>query len=167
MGAIVTGGLQSLGIMQQGQAAAGAAKFNAKVSAENAAVARQNAAIISQAGSEQAAQKSLGNKEVMGSFKANKGAGGVDINSGSSAQTESSIGEIGQLDAMTIRSNATKEAYGQQVKATNEEAQSLLSLNEAKEDIQGSQLEAGTAFLATMDNAAQNFAKFAMAGGMG
>lgn len=163
MGAV----MQGLGVWQQSQAAAGAAHFNSKVAAENAAVARQNAAIVGQAGAEQAAQASLRTKEQLGSFKANKGAGGTSINSGSNVDTSMSIGEIGKLDAMTIRSNATKEAYGQQVKATNEQAESLLQANEAKEDVQAGQFAGATTFVSGLENAAANFAKFQMAGGSG
>lgn len=165
LGQVASGAMGAFGQIQQGQAAAGAAKFNAQIAKENAAQERQNAAIVGQAGAEQAAQASMRGKEQAGSFAANKGAGGVQMNTGSSQQTGQSIADLTQLDAMTVRSNAVKQAYGHEIQAVNKQAEASLDLEQAKEDIQSSQIGAATTFLSGASTGAANYAQFQMAGG--
>jgi hypothetical protein len=166
MGAIVEGTLGGFGAYAQGHAKAEAANYNAALAIQNANIQKQNATIAGQSGSQQAAMQSLKTRAMMGSERANQAASGINVNSGSAIDTQASTHEIGALDAMTVRTNAAREAHGYRVQATNQEAQGNLDKYEANYDEQSGIFNAGTTFLSTVDNAAKNMAKMSMAGGM-
>lgn len=155
----------AVGAYEQGQAASKAAKFNAQVERANAAISHENANIAGQAGAEQAFQVGLKNRATQGSIKANQAAAGVEVNSGSALDVRSSAAELGQLDALTVRSNAAREAYGYQQQAESHVAQSSLDLFEAKNDQTAGLINAGSTFLGAAGSAASNFAKYQLAGG--
>jgi hypothetical protein len=50
--------------------------------------------------------------------------------------------EVGMINAMTIRSNASREAYGQEVQATSDTAQAQLDLMEGSQAAEGGDLGA-------------------------
>lgn len=56
-------------------------------------------------------------EKVIGSQRAGFAAGGVDVNSGSALNTQADAAYLGELDALTIRQNAAKEAWGFKVQA--------------------------------------------------
>lgn len=167
-GAQVAGGaIGAYGSYEQGQAAKSAANYNAQVATENSQVAKQNANIAGQAGDQQAGIKELENRVKLGSIKANQGASGVDINSGSAVKVQQSAAELGALDALTIRSNATKTAYGYEVQGQNETAQAQLDKYSGQTAQEAGNIGAASTFLGGVGNAASTFAKFQMAGGFG
>lgn len=167
MGSIVTGGLQSYGQLFEGNAQADAAKYNAYIQRQNAAIATTNQNIASQSGAEQASLSEQRTRATSGAIQANQGASGVDVNSGSAVDTRQSAAEIGELDALTIRSNATREAYGYENQAVSDTAQANLDTAEAKNDITASEIGATGTFIGAQDKAAANFLSFQMSGGFG
>src|SRR5690242_19657087 len=56
---------------------------------------------------------------MIGSQRAGLAANGVDINSGSAVDVQSTTAATGEADALTIRNNAARQAYGQQVQGLN------------------------------------------------
>ncbi len=154
------------GAIQEGQAQAGAARYNAQVDLANASQARQNATIAGQAGEAQAGLESLRGKAQMGDIRATQGASGIDINSGSAKDVQMSASNINRLDAMTIRSNAVKEAYGYQTQALGHEAESLLKGYEAKAAIKGSKVKAASTFLSGTGDAMSSYAMTGAGGGV-
>lgn len=167
-GATIASGIAgTFGAISEGQAKGDSDRFNAQVSNQNAAVATENAAIAGQAGSEQAAQQSQKTRAEVGSIKTNQAAGGVDVNSGSAVDTQVSARELGDLDALTIRSNATKEAYGYVNQANNFKAQANLDESEARNDVTSGWLNGATTLLGTVSGAADKFGQLQAAGGLG
>lgn len=125
-------GVQAVGAMQSAAAQAASAKYNAQIQAENAQIATKNASYASQEGEANAANQELKNRANVGSMKSNQAAGGVNVNVGSAVESRASAAELGQLDAMTIRSNAARQAYGYLTQAAGYTAQSRLDTAEAK-----------------------------------
>lgn len=166
MGTIVTGAMTAVGQFAAGNAKANAANYNAQVAIMNANQQKQNAVIASQSGSQQATMQSLKTRATIGAERANQGASGVNVNTGSAIDTQASTHEIGTLDAMTVRTNAAREAFGYQTAAVNQEAQATLDKYEAKYDREAGMLQAGTTLLSTGQDAAAKFAKLQMAGGL-
>lgn len=117
---------QASGAKQQAKAQAGAYDYQAQVAANNAKVAQQNATFAGEIGESNAERQEMRTRATVGAIKAGQGASGVDINSGSAADVRASAGELGALDALTIRSNAARQAYGYQTTATSATAQSGL-----------------------------------------
>lgn len=163
--ATVAGGvMQAAGQAQQASAASKAAAYNAQVSQRNSEVAIQNARLASEAGTAEVASQELKNRALSGEMAANQGASGVDVGSGSFKAVNESERQLGQLDAMTIRSNATKEAYGYETQAQNFQAQSSLDTAESKNaSTAGKYAVAGT-LLGTLGSATSQWQQFQLQG---
>lgn len=61
--------------------------------------------------------------QMVSTQRAAQAASGVDINSGSAASVRSSTKMMGELDALTIKNNAWREAWGYQVESNNQKEQ--------------------------------------------
>lgn len=124
--AVASAGVKAYGEMKTAQANSAADKYNAQIADNNATIATQQANWEAESGEQQVAAKELENRAKVGSIEANQGASGVEVGTGSNADVVTSTKEIGALDAMTIRSNAVKRAYGYQVENTSDRAQAEL-----------------------------------------
>lgn len=156
-----------LGTYISAQASSKAAKFNAQVASENSKAAKQNAAIAGQAGAEQAAVTSQKTKALVGSMISNEGASGVDVNSGSALESRISATEVGDLDTLTVRSNATKEAYGYKTQSENFENESNLDKLEAESASTGGEIGTASTFLGGIGDVGTNWYKYQLSGGFG
>jgi hypothetical protein len=58
-------------------------------------------------------------RALIGAQRAALGASGVDISTGSAVDVQADAAGIGELEALTIRNNARREAYGYEVDALN------------------------------------------------
>lgn len=163
----LSAGVGAYGAYQTGQAEKASSLYNARISQQNAAIATQNMNIAGQAGAAQAGMSEQRTRATTGAIKANQAASGIDVNSGSAVAVQSSASELGELDALTIRSNATREAYGYEQQAHSLNAQSNLDKFEAANDSTAGAINATSTFLGGAGNAANEFAKYRMAGGFG
>lgn len=159
--------LGAYGALQSAHAQSAAAKYNAAIATENANVEAQNAQIAGQAGAQQAGMESMKGRAALGELKANQAAGNVDVNSGSAVSTQMSERELSELDALTVRSNATKQAYGYEVQSENQKAQAALDTYEAQQDIQAGNVNAVSTFLGSASSTANKWARFQMQSGVG
>lgn len=133
-------GVSAAGSYMTGQANSEAAAYQAQVARNNAVIARQNATTDIQAGEAAAVNEGLKTRARLGQEKAAQGASGIDVNTGSAADVRAGTDEIGMLQAMTIRSNAAKTAYSDQVQASSQEAQAQLDTMESEKDQDGAVL---------------------------
>lgn len=156
--------VSAYGQYQQGQASEATAGYNAKVASQNANIAQQNAIISSQAGSSLAGMQSQKTRATIGSIRADQGASGVQTDTGSAAQTKISARELGEIDALTVRSNALKEAHGYQVQSENQMAQSLLDKYEGAAASSAGKFGAGSTFLGGVAKAAGSYYQGKQAG---
>lgn len=163
----VGGVVGAVGAYQQSQAASNAAKYNAQVSTQNATLAQRNASISAQSGEAQVGMQQQKTRATLGAIKANQAASGLDVNSGSAVDVRSSASELGELDALTVRSNAMREAFGYRTQSTNYKAQSTLDQYQAENADTAGIIGAGSTFLGGVSSAASNYAKYQMAGGFG
>jgi len=164
---VVGAGVGAIGSMTSANAASESAKYNAEIASNNAKIATQNANYAGAAGTAQAEQAALKTRAEVGSMAASEGASGVDINSKSNLDVRSSARQLGELNAITIRSNAARAAYGYNVKAASDTATGQLDLASAQNDLTAGALNAGTTVLSTAGSAAMNFANFTKNGGGG
>jgi hypothetical protein len=158
--AIGGAGLSAAGAYSSAEAQASNANYQAQVAANNAAVAKQNATLDTAAGVTQSGNQELKTRAAVGTTKAGQAASGVDVNSGSFPAVRSSESELGMLDAMTIRSNAAKEAYSQQVAATGDTAESTLLSSEASQAKAAAPISALGTFLGQASSAGGKFAQY-------
>lgn len=148
----VVGGI---GAIQQGNAASAAAGYNAKVAANNAAIATQNANYAGAEGEQNLAATAAKTRAQIGATLAEQGASGVDINSGSSVKVRESEAKLGMLDALNIRSQAVRQAYGFQNQSDSYVAESGLEKSKAKSNQIGGYLNAGSTVLGGIGNASK------------
>lgn len=100
--ATVYGGYQA---KQQGDAANETAKYNARLS-ENEAIKTRNK------GAEEENQQRRRTAELISSQRASLGASGVEVGSGSALQLQTDAATLGEADALRIRSNFGDAAQG-------------------------------------------------------
>lgn len=109
---IASTALSAYGQYQQGQQAEATANYNAKVAerdAQNKEIAATDAVRRGQLAEDQQRQKT---RQILASQRVGLAAGGDDL---SDISTQSIFGDTaaaGELDALTIRSNAAREAWG-------------------------------------------------------
>lgn len=83
-----------------------------------AAVAENNASFAAAEGEVKGTDAGLKEAATVGAVKAAQAARGIDVNKGSAAKVQQSAEQLGQLDILTIRSDAAREAYGYHTQAT-------------------------------------------------
>ncbi len=154
-GAIALAGTaaSAVGSIAQGQAAAQAAAYNAQIQANNAKIATENASLAGAEGSANVEAKSLQTRAKVGAIEANQAAAGIDIGSGSATDVRQSATQVGALEALNIRANATRQAYGYQTQAASDLAQSELDKKESSYDKSAGYLKAGATLLSSAGNA--------------
>ena len=102
-----------------GSANKAAADSQADVADFNASVADEQAQDAIERGTVQEDQFRTQVKGAIGTQRATQAGNNVDVSFGSSVDTQADAAFLGELDALTIRNNAMREAYGYQVTATN------------------------------------------------
>jgi len=134
---IITGiagaGVSAAGQYGSLQAQSANAAYQAQVAANNAKIALQNQGMDIASGEVQAGNQGLQTRAMVGATKAGQGASGVDVNTGSTVAVRQGEAELGALDALTIRSNASKKGYADLVQATGFQAESGLLTQESQQ----------------------------------
>ena len=120
-----------MGAQQSASAKSAAERYQAQVAANNATIANQNATTALQAGQAAEAAQRMKTAGLIGSQRAGLAANGVQLNSGSALDVQSDAASLGELDALTIRSNAARTAAGYEAQAGNSTAQSQLDQAQA------------------------------------
>ncbi len=146
--------MNAVGDIQKSRAAAASAGYNAKVAQNNALIAEQNAAFAGAEGEQQAGAEGLKTKATYGGTLARQGASGVDIKSPSFENVLTSEAELGKVNAMNIRSNAARQAYGYQTAATSDLAQAQLDRAQQKYDKESGYINAFSTVLGGATKAA-------------
>lgn len=157
--------MSAFGALEQGQAQANSDKYNGQIAMANSQIATRNAVQASEAGEIQAANAEARTRAGAGAIKTNQAASGIDVNKGSAVDIQQSESQLGKLDALTIRSNAAKQAYGYETQSFSDAAQSNLDQYAAKNDIQASEISATSTLLGQSSNAASKFQEYQQASG--
>ena len=125
-----SGGMGIIGSLMGGNAKAEAYKYQSSMAMYNAAIAKQNQKYALDVGEQQAERQGIAGAAQAGQIKAGQAASGVDVNSGSAKDVQTSQHLVSQMDLNTIREKAAKTAYDFSVQATNYENQAK-GLNKA------------------------------------
>lgn len=119
--------MTATGQIQQGNAAAAAGKYNQQIAEMNAKIADKQARDALERGKIEEQNKRKQVAQISGAQTAAMAANGVDIAFGSPLDTLVDTAIQGELDALTIRSNAYREEYDFKVKGANSRAQGRLA----------------------------------------
>lgn len=100
-----------------GQQEQAAAEDQAQVDEYNAGVAGLQAQDAIETGAEEESQYRASVRAILGTARAKAGASGVDAGFGSALDTQADIANLGEQDALQIRTNAARAAWGYKVQA--------------------------------------------------
>lgn len=120
--------LGAVGSIQQGQAAAASAKYNNQVAQMNATISERRAKDAIERGATEEQKKRQQVQRILGEQQTAMAANGVDLTFGSPLDTMVDTAVLGELDALTIRTNAYREEYDYRVQAANQRAGGQLEL---------------------------------------
>ena len=118
-----SGALGVFSSLMGGGAKADAYKYQSSMAWQNAAIAKQNQKYALDVGEQQAEKQGIAGAAQAGQIKAGQAASGVDVNTGSAKEVQTSQHLVSQMDLNTIREKAAKTAYDFSVQATNYENQ--------------------------------------------
>lgn len=152
-------GVSTYGSIQSASAQKASADYQAQVAAGNQATALQNASFAAASGEQQAAIQEQKTRANVGAIEASEGSSGVDINSPTASAIRTSAGELGALDAQTIRSNAARQAYGYETQSTNYENASSADTASGENAQVADNFNAGSGLLSSVGNESLNYAK--------
>lgn len=119
---------QAAAAQQAAQAQAQAMQYNAQIAEMNAQISERRAKDALERGALEEQQQRLRAAQLQGKQRAALAANGVDLTFGSPLDEMVDTAVLGELDALTIRSNAAREAYDFEVQAANQRAGGQLNL---------------------------------------
>lgn len=141
-------GVSAYGAYQQQQSANAAAEYNAKVANRNQQIAKIQAEEAKKQGDIEAKKY----KQQVAALQAGQRAGyagaGILVDAGTPYQVGEDTSVLGELDAMTIKRNAARQAWGYQVQGMNYSAESDLYRMSKRSAL----LTGGTALLSGIGN---------------
>lgn len=120
--------ISAYGQMQQGKAARGQAEYQAGVARNNKIMADRAAEDAIERGKVSERNQRYKTQQLIGEQRAVLAANGVVVDQGSALDITTDTAGIGELDALTIRSNATREALGFRQRAYNYGAEADLAV---------------------------------------
>jgi len=121
----VTQHQQAGAVLAQGQYAKRIADFNANLDEQQAADAITRGATAEH-------QSRVATKQIIGAQRASYAAQGIDANIDTASDIQAETAGLGELDALTIRNNAAREAYGYDVRASNSRMQGVMDMTTAR-----------------------------------
>jgi hypothetical protein len=102
-------------------------QYQSAVYANNAKIASQQQQNALAAGQNAESEQRIKTGELIGLQKASQGANNIDVNSGSAVDVRNSTALQGESDALAVRYNAAQQAFGYQVTAASDVAQSRMA----------------------------------------
>lgn len=124
---VVSTAVTMMGQQQQADAAKKSAEYTAAVNRNNAQIAEWNAQDAEARGAIAERKQALETTQLMARQRAGLAANGVVIDSGSALDITSDTAAFGRLDALTVRSNAQREALGFRTQGMNYNAEADLA----------------------------------------
>ena len=162
---------QALGAISQarGQRQAAAAKaqeyeYQAKVDDNNRKVALWKAQDAKDRGAKEEASLRTKVAALKGRQKSALAASGVEIGDGSALDILADTAALGELDALTIRSNAEREAYENKVNASNLAANAGMKRMGATNSLIAGKINAQTSLLSGAGSIASKWANYKTSG---
>ena len=155
--------VSAFGSVEAGNAAKASSDYQAQVARNNALIAGQNAAWTAESGESKVAAQGMKTAETVGKTKAAQGASNIDVNTGSAIGVQHAESKLGALDALTIRSNSAREAYGYEVAASSDTAEAGLLEQQGSQQQTAGDIGGLSSFLSGASSVGSNYARLQMA----
>lgn len=149
----------AVGAVQQVNAANAAADATTQQSKENAKIADAQARDTMLAGQIEEDRRRQQTRALLGSQRAAFAANNVDMSTGTPMELLGDTAAIGEEDAMTIRANAARQAWGYQVDANNSRNQGRMAQAAASNNATGTYLTSASSLLSQGSNIYGNYKK--------
>lgn len=133
------------GARSQAAAVSAADSYQAQVARNNAMIQEKNAQMAEQVGQTAEQNQRQKTAQIIGRTKTSIAANGFDTTSGTPADIVADEAKLGELDALTIRNNAARAAYGYRVEGMSDTANAGLLDMSAKNDIVAGKIKADAA----------------------
>jgi hypothetical protein len=150
-------GVSAYGQIQAGQAAKAAGDYNAAVARNNQIVAERQAQDALARGEVAETEQRRKVRMLASSQRAALGASGVQLDAGTPLDLLGDTAAMGELDALTIRNNAEREAYGYRVQGVNFGAEAGLQTMRGNNAMSGALMSAGGTVLSGAGNVADRW----------
>ena len=157
---IAGGAVSAFGKIQEGEAAASAANYQAQVARNNAQIAQQNAEYASQAGEVEAQKAGLEARAGLGSIRAAQAASNVSLTSPSLQNVYAGSEQLYRLDTANIIQNAALRARSYQAKGAEYLAEADLQTSRARDAKSAGYIGALGSTLTTVGNFSEKWEKF-------
>lgn len=158
MGTTFLGGLVgAFSAFMGGEAQQQMYNYQAGVAKLNAQIAQQNATYAIKVGELQAMQTGLQGAQRLGQIKASEAASGLDVNTGSARDVQTSQRKVLGQDVAAIRSNAAKTAYNYEVEGVQYSSQAELDTLAGKNARTAGMIGAASSILGSASSVGQEW----------
>lgn len=138
--------------------------YAAEVARKNAALSRLSAQDARTAGSYAESVARMKSGKLGAAQKASFAANGIDVASGSVQDVMASSAAMGELDALAIRYNAEREAYGQDIQTANLEAQAKMSKKASRNSLLKGVIGGASSFISGASSLSDKWAAYKTSG---
>jgi len=142
------------GQIQAGKQAKGRAAYQAAVARNNATIAGYKAEDARRRGEIEAEKQGKATAQLIGRQRAALAGGGVTVGQDSAGQLVRDTAALGRLDALTIQSNAEREALGFEARGVSFESEARLQGLVGENAVSSSYLKAGASLLSGVGSVA-------------
>jgi hypothetical protein len=163
-------GVQAIGQIQQGKAAKARANYQAAVARNNQIIANRAAEDARRRGTLEANLQRQKSRQLVEQQRASIAGAGVLVDQDSALGTTIATAGLGELDALTIQSNAEREALQFEAQGVNFQTEAQLRTFEGEQAVRSSYLKAGGTLLTGLGSVASKwyvFDKLTSTGGLG
>lgn len=157
---VVGTGISVYGAMQTANAQSKAADAQAQQARNNAILAGRAADDATARGDIAAQQKANQTNQLLGQQRVGLAANGVDPNSGSALDLQSDVAGNGELDQLTIKSNAAREAAGYQAQGMNYSTQASIDEADSQNALSAGALKATSSLIGGAGSVASSWYQF-------
>lgn len=156
----VSGAVGAFGAVQQSRAQSAQYKYQAAVNRNNKIIAERQATDAIQRGEVAETEHRQRVNQIKSKQKVGFASRGIDLGSEDVSETLADTAMLGELDALTIRNNAEREAYGFRVQASNFEASAGLNESAASSAKTAGVIGATTTILGTAATVGGKYSDF-------
>lgn len=159
-----SGVMQYQGTIAQGKAQSNALRYEADVNKNNAVIQERLSADAIERGREEERLHRIKIGQLSAKQQNALALNGVEANSGTALDILGDTAQIGELEALTIRSNAAREAYGYDLNANNYTNSANNNLTAARNVRSSSRFSAMTTALSTAGSVGGDWYKYKQMG---
>ena len=152
--------VSTLGAIQQGKAAQAEANYRSQVARNNAILANRAAEDARKQGELEANLQRQESRQLQARQRAALAGAGVVVDQDSAATLVEDTAALGELDALTIRNNAEREALGFEAQAGNFNADAELASLEGRNARRAATFKAGATLITGFGSVASKWSGF-------